>query len=456
MMLSSSRLEPSLFRLALALAVGVGLGSFTAPALAATCPTEPVTIQLSFWGSANEKADIEHAVAHFNETRPCIHVNTLHIPYEGYVEKLTTMLAANTPPDVAYLPENPAFDWASKGRILDLSPYMGKNPELKFVRTSIYHAGDVLMGTGLATGVMLMYYNKDVFDAAGLPYPPAKADQAWTWDQFVKITQKLTKDRAGKTADQEGFNPNDIDTYGVAMPLQWWGGWLPYVISNGGEMASEDGKTLLLNQPKAVEALQRLQDLIYKYHVMPTPTSTNTLPAADILMQSRKVAMSMDGMWKVTDFSKSGMKWGMGVLPKMEKAETVVVSNPKVIFAATKHPKEAYEFYTYISDPSQVGLFKSGLWAPLELSYYTDPKQMATWVTAPGGAFPPEAVDAVVNYTLNNTPEQAPSYWLKNIGQIMNEAIYPDVQQIVAGTETAQKAMDDAVAKATPMMQGRW
>ena len=80
------------------------------------------------------------------------------------------------------------------------------------------------MGTGLATGVMLMYYNKDVFDAAGVPYPPAKADQAWTWDQFIEIAQKLTKDRSGKTADQEGFNPNDIDTYGVATPLQWWGG----------------------------------------------------------------------------------------------------------------------------------------------------------------------------------------------------------------------------------------
>ena len=125
---------------------------------------------------------------------------------------------------------------------------------------------------------------------------------------------EMTKDTAGKNATEADFNPDEIDVYGFTMPV-WWGGWLPYILSNGAKFASDDGMHLLLNQPESVEAMQNLQDLIYKYHVMPNPTQTSTLPGGDVLMQSRKVAMAQDGMWRVTDFNDSRMNWGLGVLP---------------------------------------------------------------------------------------------------------------------------------------------
>ena len=446
-------------RVALGLAgsavVAAGLAMAPAAAVAEDCAKVPITF--TFWGSVNEKNDIETAVRTFNESHPCIEVTAMHIPSAGtnYVQKLTTMIASNTAPDLGYLSESQAFQWAAEGKIYDLSAFMGDKPEEQYIGSTIYRVGDTLLGTGLATGVMLIYYNKDVFDAAGVPYPPAKADAAWGWDEFVKNAKLLTKDRAGHNATEAEFNPDEIDTYGITMP-SWWAGWYPYVLSNGGQFASEDGTNLLLNQPKAVEALQKIQDLIYVDHVMPNPTQTSTLPAGDILMQSRKVAMSMDGMWRVTDFSKLGINWGLAVLPKFKEADTVLISAPKVIFSGTKHPKEAYEFYKYISDPAQVGLFKSGLWAPHELAYFTDPAKLATWITAPDGAYPPEAMDAVVDYTLNHTPVQSPPYWLQNAGQILSEAIDPNIQSMLNGSVTAQEAMDKAVETAKPMMKGRW
>jgi multiple sugar transport system substrate-binding protein len=319
----------------------------------------------------------------------------------------------------------------------------------------VYRAGKTLIGTGLATGVILTYYNKDIFDAAGVPYPPAKASEAWSWDQFVGYAKKLTKDRNGKTADQAGFDPTAIDTYGISFPT-WWGGYLPFIYSNGGRFASEDGKTLLLNQPAAVEALQKLQDLIYKDHVAPTPTQSHNLPTADILLQSKKVAMGIDGMWKVTDFANLRFNWGVGVLPKLKEPVTVVVSVPKVIFAATKHPKEAFEFYSYISDPTKVALFKEGLWAPHEKEYFTDPAKIASWLTAQKGVYPPESIDAIVEYELNHTPNQPPVYWLKNINRITDEAVTPAIDQLWNGTKTAQEATDEAVKNGAPLMQGRW
>jgi multiple sugar transport system substrate-binding protein len=441
---------------ALALGAILLVSAAATPAAAASCD-KPVDLRFTYWGTAFEKHDIEAATESFNASHPCIHVEAQHIPYTGYAEKLTTMLAAGAPPDVAYLAENQAFPWAQEGKILDLTKYFAKDPGREFVKSTVYHCCDnkVLMGTGLATGVMLLYYNKDLFDAANMPYPPSKASEAWTWDKFLDVAKKLTKDRNGHSASDAAFDPNSIDTYGVTFGT-WWGGWLPFVFSNGGKFADDQGTKLLLNQPAAVEALQAMQNLIYVDHVAPSPVQSQTMPTADILMQSRKVAMAIDGMWKVTDFANLHMHWGMAALPKFKEPMTVIVSNPKVIFSATKHPDEAFEFYKYIADPEKVALFSEGLWAPMELEYYTVPAKIDSWLKAKPGVYPPEAMDDVVDYTLHHSPYQSPVYWLKNVNRITNEAVTPATDQIFNSDANVQKTMDEAVAKSAPLMQGRW
>jgi multiple sugar transport system substrate-binding protein len=217
-----------------------------------------------------------------------------------------------------------------------------------------------------------------------------------------------------------------------------------------------EGTELEINKPAAVEVLQKLQDLIYVDHVAPTPTASKNLPTSDILLESGKVAIAIDGMWKVTDFANLHFPWGVGVLPKFKTAETVIISTPKVIFAATKHPQETFEFYKFIADPTKVDLFKQGLWAPLEKSYFTDPGQIASWLTADPGVYPPESISAIVDYTVNHAPNQPPAYWLKNYGQIDAEAIGPALDQLWSGKLTAQQAADLAVANAKPLLAGKY
>ncbi len=419
--------------------------------------TQPAELTFTLWGSPFEKQAILDATDAFNASHPCIRVRAQHIPNTAYAEKITTMLAAGNPPDVAYLSESQAFPWAQEGRILDLASYFADQPADKSLLETTYYNfdGDKLMGTGLATGIILLYYNKDIFEAAGVAPPPSKAADAWTWDEFVETAKKLTKDRNGNDATNADFDPQNIDTYGIAFP-QWWGGYLPFILSNGGRIVNDEGTEMMLNQPEAVEALQQMQDLIYVHHVAPTPAQSQTLPSADVMMQSRKVAMSIDGMWKVVDFSQLGMDWGMGVLPRFKEPATVVLSTPKVIFSATEYPDQAFEFYTYISDPEQVALFKGGLWSPLEERYFTDPEKTAEWLEGEPGVYPPEAKDVLVDYTLDYASYQPPAYWLKNVGQIFSEAINPAMDLLWNGTLTAQEAMDQAVEKATPLLEGRW
>ena len=228
------------------------------------------------------------------------------------------------------------------------------------------------------------------------------------------------------------------------------------IYSNGGQLASDDGTELLLNQPAAVEALQAIHDLIYLHHVAPTPAQSESLPSAAVMMQTGKVAMDVNGHWAVLDYSQLDFDWSMGVLPYHKEPTTILLGSPSVIFAATQHPDAAFEFYKFHNDPTLVDLYAKGLWMPLQLDYYTNPAKTAEWLDAIPGVYPPEARGVLVDYTLNNTPRQPPAYWLKNANQIFSEAVNPAMSKLWAGEATAQEAMDQAERDAGPLMQGRW
>ncbi len=418
---------------------------------------EPAELLFTYWGSPQEKAAVETMVADFMAQHPDISVRAQHIPNTTYVEKISAMLASGDPPDVAYLGEGQAFPWAAEGTLLDLSDYFKEDAEASSrLPATYYNYGDgKTLGTNTAAETIVLYYNRALFEEAGVELPPTKAADALTWDEFVEAAKKLTKDRSGNDATSADFDPENIQTYGVSFP-QWWGGYLPLVYSNGGRFASEDGTELLLNQPEAVEVLQKMQDLIYVHHVAPTPAQSRAFPSADVMMQTGKVAMTMDGHWKVLDFSQLGMDWGMAVLPKFKEPVTILMGAPTVIFAATEYPDAAFEFYKFHNNPEYVDLFQKGLWMPLQEAYYTDPEKTATWLNGEEGVYPPEARDVLVDYTLNHTPLQPPTYWLKNFGQIESEALNPAFEQLWNGTLSAQEAMDQAAEKATPLLEGRW
>ena len=73
-------------------------------------------------------------------------------------------------------------------------------------------------------------------------------------------------------------------------------------------MASDDGQKFLLNQPATVDALQKMQDLIYRYHVAPTPSTLQSMPSASFMLQTGRVAMD------IGSFSQMVFDWAMVVL----------------------------------------------------------------------------------------------------------------------------------------------
>lgn len=413
---------------------------------------QPITLRFMFWGSVFEKQAIEAMARKFEAENPGIKIKTEHVPND-YGTKMNTLIAAGQEPDIAYMGFGDALPLAQKGKLLDLTSYAKQNPELgqRIPELYGYFAPGKTIGTSTAGESMQLFYNKQMFKDVGVAPPPVTAANAWNWDQFVGVAKKLTLDRSGKNASQAGFDPKNIKQYGVSFGT-WWAVWLPLLASNGAAITDASGTKYAMNSPEAVEVFQKLQDLIYKDHVAPTPTQMATFPITAQQLQTKRVAMVIDGQWSLLDMAASKVNFGMGVLPKFKTPKTAILGAGTVIFASTKNKEAALKFYLFHNDPGKVDLFKQGLWMPLQKKYYTDPALIKSWTQ--NDVHPPEFKTAVIDYVMQNAIKQ-PDASLKNWAKL-DPAITSGLDPLWQGKQSAKATLDALAPKVQPLLQGLW
>jgi len=417
---------------------------------------DPITLRMTVWGAPEEVAAYKKAIAKFEEKYPNITVKLQHIPTD-YDTKLTTMVAGNDEPDIAQMESaSIAYPLAEQGKFYNLQEFLSSDPEFKqedLVPNITYslEPGHII-GLGPGPESFGLFYNEDIFQDAGLTPPPSKASEAWTWDEFVDVAKKLTIDTKGRNASEPGFDPKNIKQYGVNIGT-WWGAYSNFIYSNGGDFVSEDGKSFALNQPAAVEALQKLADLINVHHVAPSPVQAKNIPATNIALQTKKVAMAIDGQWASAGLAQSKFHFNVGVLPVMKQPMTTVVSGMFSMFKSTKHPKEAWALMKALLDPdAAIDLITAGTWMPSYRNWYTDPAQLAKW-TESLDSRPSGYKDAIVDVLLNAS-HQTPTGYVKNFNKIM-DIVNPALDKVWLGQQTAQEAMDSIAQKAQAQVQGR-
>ncbi|WP_337100134.1 ABC transporter substrate-binding protein [Paenibacillus sp. YIM B09110] len=415
---------------------------------------ERVTLTYATWGSPNEKQVQERIVKGFMEKYPWITVQYLFVPGD-YVKRMTTLYAANKAPDVYMLYKHTALQWAEQGKIYNLNEFLSQDTEINeadFIPNSVmYWAPGKVAGIKVTEESFALYYNKEMFDEAGVDLPPSRAEDAWTWEEFVYYAKRLTLDEEGNNALSASFNPNEIKQYGVRFN-SW--AWHLFVPSNETSVVKPDQSGLNLEDPAVIEAVQRLSDLIYVHHVAPSPIQEKSLPTPDIAMQSKKIAMDMNGQWVQLDLAATGIEYGVGVLPKLKKSVTVQFGEPVVMSQTTKHPKEAWLFYKWLLDAeSALDMHASGLWMPTMKDYYTKPELIDKWATvAPGHAEGYE--DAVMRQTLENGVNSF-DYYVKNIEKI-NGILIPALDQIWLGQKNVKEAFEAIMPKINAEFKGTY
>lgn len=265
-------------------------------------------IKVAFWGSPDEINIITNSIASWQEEHPDIKVRFEHTPYGGYVSKILTRIAGGAAPDIICTEVNYFVSFASKGVLANLTPFI--NADTSFNKKSFFPevldrftVGKSIYAIPRDTAPFAcVFYNKDLFDEAGLEYP---ADN-WTWDDMLDKAQKLTKQENGRTT-QYGF-------YGWA--------WKNFIYGNGGQLVDDvkNPTKLLLDSPKSKEGLQFYIDLINKHKVMPTPVAlSNSGMGVDTMFSTGKLAMFLSGVWETPGLRRRDFRWDVAMFPKNSK-----------------------------------------------------------------------------------------------------------------------------------------
>ncbi len=379
-------------------------------AVVAISPIGAAKIEISYMAWYNttqsEANQVQHTIDQFNASQDKIHVTLIAIPRDGYETKVNTMAAGHQLPDCTELSEAMALEFAAAGLLADVSSmYPADNAPLKSLAFT-YQGKPVGYSSG--NEVLLMYYNKKLFDAAKLPYPPASADKAWTWQQYVDVAKKLTVDKNGKTANQTGFDPKNIVQYGTDFDRTWWM-WPIAAVSNGGGLMSPDGQQLLIGKSESIEAMQAVADLYAKDHVAPSRADLSAMSTLDVNLLTGKVAMATGGQWNIgitlANSIKDGLDYGVGVLPRFKKAVTYNTGAPYGIFKSTKNLDAAMTFVRWWADEkNQWSVILNGTLMPVMAKWYSSEANMRQWADPTVTKTPRPRVRACTRPRSSTTP----------------------------------------------------
>jgi multiple sugar transport system substrate-binding protein len=277
----------------------------------------------------------DRLLASFMKQHPNITVEPIYLN-EKYYPTYTVKLAANEAPDVAWIGLG-FWQFVDKGAFLDISAKI--KSDKSFALEDIYpKVLDLYKYKGVQYAVPnlvtteVIAYNKNMFDKAGLAYP--KDD--WTFEQFVELAKKLTKDVNGDGVIDE-WGLADWDTDGMTS------------LRYGGPFINPEGTKILMDTTIGREVIAAWFNMLGKYTPVPQQSETLFGSGSNMAFRSGKVAMSSAAAWSrgplrtIKDFD-----WDVVMYPSYKGQRGVWLSGEAYLIAAqTKHPDEAFELMKF-------------------------------------------------------------------------------------------------------------
>lgn len=407
---------------------------FLSPASAPTTAQGKTKITLMIWGGAVEKREVEGYIAAFNEYYPDIEVEII-LP-EDYWPKLMAMMAAGTPPDVFYMGFPEFVEYHKSGVLLNLEPYVNADPEAAvighpFDESDFFpqmldafrdrETGD-LYGIPKDWSTYVVYYNKEMFEEAGLPTPNEMFGYGqWSWNDFLETAKKLT-DR-------------DKGIYGVCLDTHRWKIFPP----QAGADWVRGVREVVVDTPEFAEAIQFNADLRIKYHVAPTVEEMADESCADRFAH-QKVAMYIVGRWMTMRYKDLDFAWDIAPVPYYRKMYTWVDLVAYCIAKESKHPDEAWKLVNFLTSvEGQKVMAAAGHAIPSRRSI----------------AYSPAFLDVLAERGIHNGVHLIPFYQRMLVfdhwGEIWT-AINRALEPVWTGEKTAAEAVKEAQAEIDRIM----
>jgi multiple sugar transport system substrate-binding protein len=315
----------------------------TAPAAA---NTQAATITWSFWGDPNELPPNDEVIAAFNAKYPNIQIKTFHEPWASYFDKIQTMFAGDSAPDVLFLTNIASY--ASKGVLAplnDLAKQSGYDTaDFTEAELKLFQNQDKLYGFPRDNDTKVLFYNKDAFDQAKVSYP----DDKWDWNAL--------RDAANKLTNRQG---DRVLRYGAAIEA---GEWPSFVWENGVEVYDDVYKPTrsLLDQPDQTAAITFLADLMNTDKVIPNSAALTQAGGVTNLFTSGLAAMVISNAPRLLSFAQAPFKWDVAALPKQKRVTNYVGGAGYVMSAQSKAKEAAWTFMQFVNGPDAQKIFSKG------------------------------------------------------------------------------------------------
>jgi len=377
---------------------------------------------MTFSAAPAHLKDLDMIRQAFEAANPGIHVQVLPVAFDQYFTKLQVAVAGNSAPDTFELDYQDFLSYASKGTLLDLSKAAPKGDYAGVYNT---RALDAFGTNGIQYGLpesfsdVLLFYNKDLFDKAHIPYPTA----SWTWNDEIAAAEKLTG--------------NGI--WGDYEPVQFFE-FYKVLAQAGGQFFNSDHTAVAFNSPAGLNAINWLIDKSNRYHVMPTQAQMGGLSDGD-LFKAGKLAMDRTGIWMFSDFAKSSIHWDVALEPGDQQKAHHYFANAVVISEKTAHAQAAYKWLRYLTSSSVAA--NTRIASSWELPAVSDQSLVSKYL-----AENPPADRQVVFQALDTLvlpPVISKESQMENI-------ITNDLQKVEVGQLTAQAALTDMATQVNALL----
>jgi multiple sugar transport system substrate-binding protein len=315
-------------------------------------------------GTGDDPAQVpteQKVVDDFNASHPDIELILEIVDYDAARDALSTQIASGNPPDIVG-PVGTGGAEAYHGTWLDLTDLIqSHNYDLsQFGEGSVdfYQVGgEGQVGLPFAIYPSVLYYQRDMFDEAGLEYPPHKYDEKYTWadgteaewnfDTLRELAMKLTVDENGIDATDPAFDATKIVQYGYEptfADLRADGSYF-----GAGSLVASDGKTAQIPEPWA-DAWKWLYAGTWTDHFVPNDTVNQTDEFGNgNPFNAGRVAMTITHLWYTCCLTDAGTNWDVAAVPSHNgKTTSNFNADTFRIFKTTKHPDEAFEVLTYL------------------------------------------------------------------------------------------------------------
>jgi multiple sugar transport system substrate-binding protein len=341
-------------------AVAAGLaGAGGAGAQQALSAGRPSTAQLGRYASSRQQASITFLArgdepifavfrelrTAFNQAEPGITVEVEEVPGGEWYQRFQLALASGTAPDCVFESAGTITASIRNGALHPVDEFIAG--DARFNRDDYFDISfhtvtfdGKTYGLPYDGGSLALYYNQELFEAAGIPVLDPQTPLSW--DQILEYGRALTVDMSGRHPGEAGFDPTRVRQYGILPPSNIYECGV-FAWGNGGEVISEAAQ-VPIDEPASAEGLQFLADLIAVHHIAPVPAIDQAGQASFL---TGTIAMEYSGVWNTVRYRDAAFAWGVAPFPLGKVRTSTGFYSPLAITAASENKEAAWRWISF-------------------------------------------------------------------------------------------------------------